>query len=99
VAYASGDSNRTDGVRETFGEGFLSGHDKLGLSDLVGWRNVRHARVGLEVRPRSTWQCRSQQATPDSNALVRSVDDEGVGSFARLAADSQSAANLLIMKS
>jgi hypothetical protein len=54
--YASGDSNRTDGVRETFGEGFLSGHDKLGLSDLVGWRNIRDARVGLEVKPRSTWQ-------------------------------------------
>lgn len=54
--YASGDGNRTDGVRETFGEGFLSGHDKLGLSDLVGWRNIRHARVGVDIKPQPTWQ-------------------------------------------
>jgi hypothetical protein len=54
--YASGDANRTDGLRGTFDQLYPTGHDKLGLSDQVGWRNIRHARAGLDFKPAAKWQ-------------------------------------------
>jgi hypothetical protein len=54
--YASGDANRTDGIRGTFDQLYPTGHDKLGLSDQVGWRNIRHARAGLDFKPAEKWQ-------------------------------------------
>lgn len=53
---ASGDENRSDGTRGTFDQLYPTGHDKLGLSDQVGWRNIRHARSGLEFKPARKWQ-------------------------------------------
>jgi hypothetical protein len=53
--YASGDSNPTDGARGTFDQLYPTGHDKLGLADQVGWRNIRHARAGLEITPVRGW--------------------------------------------
>jgi hypothetical protein len=53
--YASGDADHTDGRRGTFDQLYPTGHDKLGLSDQVGWRNIHHARTGLEVRPAPKW--------------------------------------------
>ncbi len=53
--YASGDSNPTDGARGTFDQLYPTGHDKLGLADQVGWRNIRHARAGLEISPVRGW--------------------------------------------
>ncbi len=44
--YASGDSDPKDGVRGTFDQLYPTGHDKLGLADQVGWRNVDHLRGG-----------------------------------------------------
>ena len=44
--YASGDSNPADGARGTFDQLYPTGHDKLGLADQVGWRNIRHCACG-----------------------------------------------------
>ena len=49
--HASGDSNARDGSRGTFDQLYPTGHDKLGLSDQVGWRNVHHIREGIEFSP------------------------------------------------
>ena len=49
--YASGDSNGRDGTRGTFDQLYPTGHDKLGLSDQVGWRNISHIREGVEFSP------------------------------------------------
>ena len=46
---ASGDKDPTDGTRQTFDQLYPTGHDKYGLADLVGWRNIRHARTGVEL--------------------------------------------------
>jgi hypothetical protein len=50
--FASGDSNPTDGTRGTFDQLYPTGHDKYGLSDQVGWKNLRHVRGGGEVLAR-----------------------------------------------
>ena len=49
--YASGDSDPTDGVRGTFDQLFPTPHDKYGLSDQIGWKNIHHARAGFELTP------------------------------------------------
>jgi len=54
--YASRDANRKDGTRGTFDQLYPTGHDKLGLADQVGWRNIRDARAGLEFKPAAKWQ-------------------------------------------
>jgi hypothetical protein len=53
--YASGDANRTDGTRGTFDQLYPTGHDKYGLTDQVGWRNIHHARAGVELNPAAKW--------------------------------------------
>lgn len=54
--HASGDTNARDGTRGTFDQLYPTGHDKLGLSDQVGWKNINHARGGVEFRPARNWQ-------------------------------------------
>lgn len=49
--YASGDKDPTDGVRGTFDQLYPTGHDKYGLADQIGWKNIRHVRAGLEFTP------------------------------------------------
>jgi hypothetical protein len=49
--FATGDENATDGSRQTFDQLYPTGHDKLGLSDQVGWRNIHHLREGIEITP------------------------------------------------
>jgi hypothetical protein len=49
--HASGDSNAKDGSRGTFDQLYPTGHDKLGLADQVGWRNINDARAGLDIKP------------------------------------------------
>jgi hypothetical protein len=53
--YASGDKNPTDGKRGTFDQLFPSAHDLYGLTDQIGWKNIRHLRTGVEVKPRTNW--------------------------------------------
>ncbi len=50
-AHASGDRNAFDGRRETFDPLFPSPHADFGIADLVGWRNVRDFRTGIELTP------------------------------------------------
>jgi hypothetical protein len=50
--FASGDSSPTDGTRETFDQLYPTGHDKYGLADQVGWKNIHHLRAGGEVLAR-----------------------------------------------
>ena len=48
---ASGDETPGDGIRGTFDQLYPTAHDKYGLADQVGWKNVHHLRTGLEMRP------------------------------------------------
>ncbi|HEY4085073.1 MAG TPA: alginate export family protein [Bryobacteraceae bacterium] len=50
--FAAGDRNAADGTRGTFDQLFPSGHDKLGFSDQVGWRNIKDLRAGVETKPK-----------------------------------------------
>jgi alginate export protein len=52
---ASGDSNPTDGKRQTFDQLYPTGHDKLGLADQVGWKNIRDLRSIVELTPFKGW--------------------------------------------
>ena len=54
--YASGDANPADGRRGTFDQLYPTGHDKYGLADQVGWRNIHHLRWGGDVSPWRGWQ-------------------------------------------
>jgi Alginate export len=47
--YASGDHDPADGVRGTFDQLYPTPHDKYGLADQVGWRNIHHVRAGLDL--------------------------------------------------
>jgi hypothetical protein len=49
--YASGDANPADGIRGTFDPPYPTAHDKYGLADQVGWRNIHHLRAGFDVTP------------------------------------------------
>lgn len=49
--FASGDDDPTDNVRGTFDQLYPTPHDKTGLSDQIGWKNIHHARAGIEVSP------------------------------------------------
>lgn len=49
--YASGDSSATDGTRGTFDQLYPTGHDKYGLADQVGWKNMTNVRGGIEFTP------------------------------------------------
>ena len=49
--FASGDRNPHDGSRGTFDQLYPTGHDKLGLADQVGWRNIHDVRGGVELHP------------------------------------------------
>jgi hypothetical protein len=49
--FASGDETPGDGARGTFDQLYPTGHDKYGLADQVGWKNIHHLRTGIEARP------------------------------------------------
>jgi hypothetical protein len=48
--YASGDKDPRDGRRGTFDQLYPTPHDKIGLADQVGWRNVSALRLGAEIK-------------------------------------------------
>ena len=50
------DESPADGKRGTFDQLYPTGHDKYGLADQVGWRNVHHVRAGVEASPWKKWQ-------------------------------------------
>jgi Alginate export len=49
--YASGTGNPTGSRIGTFDQLYPTGHDKFGLTDQVGWRNIRDLRTGVEFKP------------------------------------------------
>jgi hypothetical protein len=53
--YASGDANAKDGRRGTFDQLYPTAHDKYGLADQVGWKNIHHVRSGVELKPYPKW--------------------------------------------
>ncbi len=54
--YASGDpSPKNTATTETFDPIYPSSHDKLGLADQIGWRNIKDLRLGLDAHPTSKW--------------------------------------------
>jgi hypothetical protein len=53
--YASGDHNPADGKRGTFDQLYPTSHDKYGLADQVGWKNIHHLRSGVEWKPQTKW--------------------------------------------
>jgi len=58
--YASGDRNPTDGTRSTFDQLYPTGHDKYGLDDQVGWKNIRNARAGVDLKLAKKWGLRNR---------------------------------------
>jgi hypothetical protein len=48
--HATGDDNARDGVHGTFDQLYPTPHDKIGLADQVGWRNVSAVRFGVEMK-------------------------------------------------
>ena len=52
---ASGDENPTDNKKGTFDQLYPTGHDKYGLTDLVGWQNMKHVRGGLDFAIAKGW--------------------------------------------
>ncbi len=52
---ATGDENPTDNKKGTFDQLYPTGHDKYGLTDLVGWQNMRHVRTGLDLTVAKGW--------------------------------------------
>jgi hypothetical protein len=54
--FASGDRNRKDGVRGTFDQLYPTAHDKYGLADQVGWKNIRNARAGVDLKLAKKWK-------------------------------------------
>jgi hypothetical protein len=49
--YASGSANPSGTKTATFDQLYPSGHDKFGLTDQAGWRNIRDLRTGVEFKP------------------------------------------------
>jgi hypothetical protein len=52
--YATGDSDPADGRHETFELLYPTPHDKLGLADQVGWKNIHHVSGVGEWLPSKT---------------------------------------------
>ncbi|HEY7236100.1 MAG TPA: alginate export family protein [Gemmatimonadaceae bacterium] len=52
---ASGDENPTDDKRGTFDQLYPTGHEKYGLTDLVGWQNMKHMRTGIDLALPRRW--------------------------------------------
>jgi len=48
--FASGDREPRDGTRGTFDQLFPTNHDKYGIADLVGWRNMHNLRTGVGLK-------------------------------------------------
>jgi hypothetical protein len=57
--HASGDTSKGDGRRGTFDQLYPTPHDKYGLADQVGWKNINHVHTGIELKPTSQWQVAS----------------------------------------
>jgi hypothetical protein len=62
--YATGDGNARDGRLNTFQLLYPTAHDRHGVTDQVGWRNIHHLRGTVEMKPHVKWTL-----TPSYNAF------------------------------
>jgi len=53
--YGSGSNNVKSGTYSTFDPIYPSSHDKLGLADQFGWRNIQDLRFGQEFKLARKW--------------------------------------------
>jgi hypothetical protein len=53
--YGSGSNNVKSGTDNTFDFIYPSTHDKLGLADQIGWRNIQDLRFGQEFKLARKW--------------------------------------------
>lgn len=53
--FATGDGNPLDRTRGTFDTLYPTPHDKYGLADQVGWKNIQHIGAIAEFTPRKGW--------------------------------------------
>src|SRR5688500_97148 len=51
VNHASGDENLADGRHGTFDVLYPTAHDKYGMTDQVGWKNMNHIGLIAEFKP------------------------------------------------
>lgn len=49
--YASGNHDPGDGVHRTFDTIYPTAHDRFGITDLLGWQNIRAVRGGVTIAP------------------------------------------------
>ena len=54
-AYASGDSNPTDGKHGTFDNLYPTNHKFYGYGDYVSWQNLHNLRLSLSAKPTARW--------------------------------------------
>jgi len=54
--YATGDKARGDGRIDTFDQLYPTNHSYYGIVDMVGWRNLRDFRSGINLAPRHNVQ-------------------------------------------
>lgn len=52
---ATGDRDPRDGRLNTFDVLYPTPHDKYGLADQVGWKNIRHVAAIYELKPEQRW--------------------------------------------
>jgi Alginate export len=58
--YASGDKNPADGMHGTFDTMYPTAHDRLGITDQLGWQNIVAWRAGGTVTPHRRWSLTAQ---------------------------------------
>jgi hypothetical protein len=88
--FASGDSNPSDNVRGTFDQLYPTPHDKTGLADQIGWKNVHHARAGFEITPVKGLPLTTNYHSwwlADSHDAIYNVGNAVIGRVATGAAD------------
>jgi hypothetical protein len=49
--FATGQNTNANGKMTTFDQVYGAFHNIYGMSDMFGWRNIRHYRAGVEVKP------------------------------------------------
>ena len=78
--FASGDDTPGDGTRGTFDQLYPTAHDKYGLADQVGWKNIHHLRTGARSHGRTPKLALSRQLS-----LVLARERHAMRSTARAA--------------
>jgi hypothetical protein len=58
--FASGDRNPKDGVHGTFDTMYPTAHDRFGITDQMGWQNIRAGRGGITLEPHYRWTLSAQ---------------------------------------